>query len=60
MIHSSDEIVDNNIRLHSNGKAPNLECPVCNGLGFVHPVDLRGNPMYAEVISCKAKGCLGE
>lgn len=40
------------------GYAPNPYCPVCNGLGYVHPILLEGKPDYSQVINCQAEGCI--
>jgi DNA replication protein DnaC len=33
-------------------------CTVCQGLGFVHPLDRKGKPQFGKTILCVADGCL--
>lgn len=40
--------------------APNPDCRVCHGAGFVHPLLGDGRVDYSNVIGCKAKGCIVE
>lgn len=42
----------------SAGYAPNPDCPVCRGFGFVHPLQENGKPDYSNIINCQAPGCL--
>lgn len=39
---------------------PNPNCKVCKGVGKFHPRDNGGMPLYSELVSCTAPGCLEE
>lgn len=54
------EVADNEERRKRVGYAPNPFCPVCLGVGFVHPLDNEGRPIKTSLIPCKAKDCLAE
>jgi len=41
-----------------NGYAPNPQCPVCHGAGFVHPRLEDSKVDYTRVVGCQAKGCI--
>ena len=40
------------------GYAPNPNCAVCRGAGYIHPLLDSGKPDFAKVINCQAEGCI--
>ena len=40
--------------------SPNPGCPLCKGIGFVHPLREDGVPNYRDIIPCPARSCLLE
>ncbi len=42
------------------GYAPNPFCPVCRGVGLIHPLNKDGHTDYSKTVNCKAPGCLAD
>jgi DNA replication protein DnaC len=57
---TDDQINDNEERRKRFVYAPNPLCNVCNGFGFVHPLDSRGLPIDGEIVPCTAENCLAD
>lgn len=54
------ELAENQHYRELDGYASNPFCPLCHGIGYVHPVGWDGRPEYSKVIPCKGKDCLAD
>lgn len=55
---SDPKVLEYNARMKKRGFAPNPDCSVCHGAGFLHPLGESGLPVYKAIIPCDAPGCL--
>lgn len=54
------DLIESQERRRRVGYAPNPQCHVCRGAGFVYPIKDNGQPDYSRYVVCTAPDCLAD